>query len=82
MADQTWSMAAGMTELEYIFGMLFEGKGIEPLPFAWTRAARGHMRPFLTLPFQRRSQRLHFSMATAFGVIRVFCQFGHVLKER
>lgn len=51
MADQTWSMGTGMTELQYIFGMLFEGKGIEPLPFAWTRAARGHMRPFLTLPF-------------------------------
>jgi hypothetical protein len=51
MADQTWSMGAGMTELQDIFGMLFEGKGIEPLPFAWKRAARGQMRPFLTLPF-------------------------------
>jgi hypothetical protein len=29
----------------------FEGKGIEPLPFARTRAARRHMRPFVTLPF-------------------------------
>jgi hypothetical protein len=31
--------------------MLFEGKGIEPLRVAPTRAARGHMRLFLTLPF-------------------------------